>query len=136
MPQKIVYKNTVHKNTLIQFITYNIVGIANTLVGFSIIFLLMFVGLSATLSNAIGYAIGAVLSYYLNKKYTFKSTTNSKTQAVKFFTVLFIAYILNFITLQWLLGSLNPYLAQLISAVVYTLSSFVLAKFLVFKDEK
>ncbi len=129
MPKKIV-----HKNTLIQFVTYNIVGIANTLVGFSIIFLLMFAGLSATLSNVIGYAIGAVLSYYLNKKYTFKSTTNSKTQAVKFFTVLLIAYLLNFITLQWLLGFLNPYLAQLISAVVYTLSSFMLAKFIVFKE--
>jgi len=126
----------VAKATLVQFVTYNIVGIANTLLGFSIIFLLMFAGVSATLSNVIGYAIGAVLSYHLNKKYTFKSTVSSKTQALKFFTVLFIAYMLNFITLQWLLDFLDPYLAQLISALVYTLSSFILAKFLVFKDEK
>lgn len=124
------------KSTFVQFITYNIVGIVNTIVGFSIIFSLMFAGLSPTLSNLIGYAIGAVLSYHLNKKYTFKSTTGSKVQAMKFFMVLFAAYILNFITLQWLLGLLNPYLAQFISASVYTLTSFVLAKFIVFKDEK
>jgi len=130
-----VFKKIVSKKTFLQFVSYNIVGIANTLVGFSIIFLLMFIGLSATLSNVIGYAIGAVLSYYLNKKYTFQSSTNSKTQALKFFTVLFVAYILNFITLQWLLEFLNPYLAQLISAAIYTLSSFILAKFMVFGDE-
>ncbi len=124
----------VTKTTLLQFVTYNIVGIANTIVGFSIIFFLMFAGLSATVSNVIGYAIGAVFSYHLNKKYTFKSTTNSKTQAVKFFSVLFVAYLLNFATLQWLLGFVNPYLAQFISAVVYTLSSFILAKFIVFKE--
>jgi putative flippase GtrA len=118
-----------------QFISYNIVGIANTIVGFSIIFLLMFSGVSAALSNVIGYAIGAVLSYYLNKKYTFKSTDKSKMQAVKFFLVLGVSYVLNFLTLQWLLGFLNPYLAQLFSAIVYTLSSFLLAKFIVFKDQ-
>lgn len=124
----------VYKESLIQFITYNIVGIANTIVGFSTIFLLMFIGLSATLSNVIGYVIGSILSYYLNRKYTFKSNKHSKKEAIKFFTVLLIAYFLNFVTLQALLGSLNPYLAQLISGVVYTVSSFILAKFFVFKE--
>ncbi len=123
------------KTALLQFFTYNLVGIANTLVGFFIIFTLMFAGLSATVSNVIGYAIGAVLSYYLNKKYTFKSNSNSRTQAMKFFIVLFVAYILNFVTLQWLLNFIDPYLAQFISAVVYTLSSFLLAKFIVFRKE-
>ena len=111
-------------------------GILNTLFGFLLIFSLMFLGITATTSNAIGYFFGAILSYYLNKKYTFKSTTNSKSEAVKFFTVLFISYLLNFITLQWLLTFMNPYYAQLISAIVYTLSSFILAKFFVFKKLK
>jgi putative flippase GtrA len=111
------------------------VGIVNTLFGFSLIFSLMFFGLSATVSNAIGYFFGAILSYFLNKKYTFKSTSQSRKEAIKFFTVLFISYIINFLTLQWLLTFLNPYYAQLISAVVYTLSSFILAKFFVFNGD-
>ncbi len=122
------------KKTALQFVKYNLVGIVNTTIGFSIIFSLMFLGVSAIVSNAIGYAIGAVLSYYLNKKYTFNSNDDSKIQALKFFTILFISYGLNFITLQWLLDFMNPYISQLISAVVYTLSSFLLAKFFVFKD--
>jgi len=120
--------------TFTQFIRYNLVGIVNTLFGFSIIFSLMFVGISATISNAIGYALGAVLSYYLNAKYTFKST-KSRQQAIKFFTILAIAYLLNFATLTLLLNYLNPYIAQLIAAIVYTLSSFLMAKTIAFREE-
>ena len=93
----------------------------------------MFLGLSATLSNVIGYLFGAMLSYILNRRYTFKSKDTKHSEALKFFMVLGISYLLNFMTLQWLLMSINPYYAQLISAIVYTLSSFLLAKFFVFK---
>ena len=116
-----------------QFITYNLVGIVNTLFGFSIIFLLMYVGVSATFSNGIGYAVGALLSYTLNQKYTFAGMQHSTLLAVKFFGVLFIAYLLNLMTLRWLLENMNPYLAQVGAGVVYTICSFLLAKFIVFK---
>jgi putative flippase GtrA len=94
----------------------------------------MFLGVSALVANAIGYFLGAFLSYYLNKKYTFKSKGKNHSEAIKFFMVLGISYALNFIALQWLLNIINPYYAQLIAAIVYTLSAFVLAKFFVFKD--
>ena len=116
-----------------QFFKYNIVGIVNTLVGFSIIFLLMFVGLTPTVSNAIGYGLGAILSYFLNRRYIFKAENNSQTQMLRFFMVLGVAYMLNYVALQWLLGVMNPYGAQVLSAMVYTVSSFTLAKFFVFK---
>lgn len=122
------------KQTLKEFFSYNLVGIVNTLFGFSLIFTLMFLGISAVVANAIGYFFGAILSYYLNKKYTFKSKDNSHREAIKFFMVLGVSYLLNFLTLQWLLESINHYYAQLVSAIVYTLSSFILAKFFVFKD--
>ena len=123
------------KQSLIQFLTFNLVGIVNTLFGFSIIFTLMFLGVSAVASNFIGYFFGAILSYTLNKKYTFKSDTKDKTEALKFFGVLLISYCINLLTLQWLLTFLNPYTAQLISAIVYTLSSFSLAKLFVFSEK-
>ena len=116
-----------------QFFKYNIVGIVNTLVGFSIIFLLMFAGVTPTVSNAIGYGLGAILSYFLNKKYTFNAENNSQTQMLKFFMVLGVAYMLNYVVLQWLLSVMNPYGAQVLSAIVYTVSSFILAKFFVFE---
>ena len=116
-----------------EFLKYNLVGIANTLVGFSIVFSLMLFGLSAIESNMIGYAIGAVLSFYLNSKYTFNSKL-TKILALKFFGVLALSYLLNLLTLTYLLTQIDPYVAQLLSAIVYTISSFVLMKLLVFKN--
>ena len=119
---------------LLQFLKYNLVGIINTLIGFSIILGLMYIGFSATVSNVIGYTIGAVFSYVLNRKYTFKSSINQQKTMIRFFMVLSIAYVLNFMTLQWLLTNINPYIAQVGAAIVYTVSSFVMAKYFVFKE--
>lgn len=121
---------------LFQFVKYNLVGVVNTLVGFTIIFLLMYMGFSATVSNMLGYAIGTVVSYILNSKYTFVSSVNKQVVIVKFFMVLALAYVFNFMTLQWLLTLINPYLAQFGAAVVYTVSSFMLVKYFVFKEVK
>ena len=118
----------------IEFLKYNLVGVANTLVGFFIVFSLMFFGVHAIESNMIGYAIGAMLSFYLNSKYTFKSKP-TKELAFKFFGVLAVSYFLNFLVLKWLLSmEVDPYLAQLFSAVVYTFSSFLFMKGFVFRD--
>jgi len=122
------------RGALGEFLRYSLVGIVNTMVGFSIIFSLMFMGVSPVLSNLMGYAIGSVVSFYLNSRYTFKSTQPTKAQVVKFFTILLLSYFLNLLTLQWLLELINPYLAQFFSAVVYTVSSFLLVKFIVFKE--
>jgi len=121
--------------TLVQFLSYNAVGIVNTIVGFGIVFGMMLLGASASVSNMVGYGIGSVVSYFLNKRYTFNVEQNSKSMAIKFFAVLGVAYLINFAVLQGLLyNGTNPYMAQVIAATTYTVSSFVLAKYLVFKE--
>jgi putative flippase GtrA len=114
------------QSTLEQFLRYNVVGVANTLVGVGIIFALMLCGLSPTKSNFIGYVIGAILSYYLNSRYTFKDHQKELSQALKFFAALSVAYALNYLTLQYTLTFLDPYFSQILSAIVYTLSSFIM----------
>ena len=118
-----------------EFLRYNLVGIINTVIGFGIIILLMSVGVDALKSNAIGYGVGAVLSYILNSKYTFKDTEYKSRKIVIFFLILTVAYGLNYIVLQSLLPLLNPYLAQVFAAIMYTVSAFVLMKFLVFSTK-
>jgi len=118
-----------------EFLRYNLVGIVNTVIGFGIIILLMSVGVDALKSNAIGYGVGAVLSYILNSKYTFKDTEYKSRKIVIFFLILTVAYGLNYIVLQSLLPLLNPYLAQVFAAIMYTVSAFVLMKFLVFSTK-
>ena len=118
-----------------EFLRYNLVGIVNTVIGFGIIILLMSVGVDALKSNAIGYGLGAMLSYTLNSKYTFNDTEYKSRKVVMFFLVLAVAYGLNYIVLQSMSSLVNPYLAQVFSAIVYTVSAFLLMKFLVFSTK-
>ena len=111
-------------------------GFINTVVGFGLIMLLMYMGVDAVLSNAIGYGLGAILSYFLNKHYTFTYKNHSMWVAIKFFGVLGVAYLLNYMVLMTLLATINPYIAQAFSAVVYTMSAFIMMKLLVFRNPK
>jgi putative flippase GtrA len=119
-----------------EFLRYNLVGIVNTVIGFGIILLLMYLGMDAVKSNAVGYGFGAVLSYVLNSKYTFKDGDHNGIKVFKFFLVLGVAYSLNYLVLKSILPLLNPYLAQMVSAIVYTVSAFVLMRLFIFDRQK
>lgn len=60
------------------FIRFCSVGVLNTLIGLAIIFGLMrFGGVQYVLANAIGYAIGMMLSFALNRSWTFAHKVRS-----------------------------------------------------------
>jgi len=119
-----------------EFIKYNLVGVINTLVGFGVIFTLMLFGLNPVVSNAIGYLVGSIVSFILNSKFTFKEKNPNRKLIVAFFLTLLLAYFLNYITLNYTLAHFNPYIAQVISGAVYTVSSFLIMKFFVFQNIK
>ncbi len=120
------------------FYKYLIVGIINTIVGYGIIFSLMYIGISPEISNLIGYSIGICVSYVLNKIYTFQSKAHPRNEFPKFVASLLIAYGLNFLTLVFCVRviHINAYVSQIISGVVYTLSGFLLAKYFAFRKER
>ena len=119
-------------------VKYLLVGVLNTIVGFGLIFLLMWQGFSPELSNIIGYAVGICFSFVMNKIFTFGSKQASKTanlkEFVKFVSSMLIAWVLNFITLKICLKmGVNAYLAQIISGGIYTITGYLLSKIWVFK---
>ena len=62
-----------------------LVGVVNTLVGAGIMFLLYnLAGCSYWLSSAANYIVGGIVSYFLNKYYTFKNTERSWKQVLRF----------------------------------------------------
>jgi putative flippase GtrA len=118
-----------------QLIKFLVVGALNTLLGYAVIFACMYLlGLSALLSNVIGYAFGLVLSYVLNRKVTFQSTSKSKAEVFRFLLVFLIAYFANFFVLLMLINvwKFHEGGSQLVAGVVYVLFSFVLNKYYVF----
>lgn len=84
-------KNIIDKK-LLKFI---LVGILNTLVGTAIMFgLYNLAGCSYWVSSAANYVIGSILSYVLNKKFTFQHRGQIAQSALRFAGNIAVCYLL------------------------------------------
>ncbi|RDU63191.1 GtrA family protein [Helicobacter sp. MIT 14-3879] len=116
-------------------IKYLLVGVVNTIFGYIIIFTLMYFKVSPEIANFIGYCCGVILSYFLNKHFTFESKNSHKNDFSKFVFLMTIAYLINLIILIICYRSfgVNKYISQVIAGVFYTISGYFLSRFIVFK---
>jgi putative flippase GtrA len=118
-----------------QLIKFVIVGVLNTILGYSVIFGCMYLlGMDPVISNVVGYLIGLMLSYTLNRKVTFQSTSKSKSELVRFLVVFLIAYFANLAVLMVLIkvGIFHEVVNQVVAGAVYVFFSFFLNKYYVF----
>ena len=123
------------------FLRFLIVGVFNTGFGYGLIFAFMYLArLSPELSNFLGYAIAILVSYQLNRHYTFaggkkRAPTSGGSEWLRFLTVFAIAYAANYGTLLLLIYQLgvHPALSQVLAGVVYVGISYVLNAFFVFR---
>jgi putative flippase GtrA len=78
--------------TMIRFI---IVGVINTIVGTGTMFLAYnWLGFSYWESSAANYVIGSIVSFFLNKFFTFKNKERSWKQVFKFVLTIVICYLI------------------------------------------
>lgn len=78
-----------------QLLKFLLVGIANTLVGCGLMFILYnCFGISYWFSSACNYLTGGILSYFLNKYFTFQNKQKSLKQVIYFIVNLAICYFL------------------------------------------
>jgi putative flippase GtrA len=127
-----------HKKTrsLIQFISFNIIGIVNTLLAMGIYMLLIHMGAHYSLALAADYGFGICFSFFMNKHFTFQ--LKAKTTLTMFGKMLF-SYGLLFAGNLGLLAfcvdvmKINTYLAQILSFSGLMIVSFFLQKLFVFR---
>ena len=119
---------------------FAIVGLANTAVGFGVIMALQF-GLRVPphLANAGGYALGFVVSFTLNRRFTFADRGRLGPAAARFAIAALAAFALNQLVLSLATGRVGhggaaPVMAQAVAAISYTLSLFVLCRLWVFRS--
>ncbi len=119
------------------FYKYLGIGVVNTIVGYSIIFSLMYIGLNAFMSNFTGYLIGITVSYYLNKKFNFKSNKPHKEVFPKFFLSLFVAYLSNLgvLAVSIKLLMIDKYISQIIAGIIYVIIGFLGSKYFTFYNK-
>jgi putative flippase GtrA len=123
---------------LYRLIPFLVTGFANSIVGFSVIFLCLFAGTSGITANITGYAVALMCSFVLNRHYVFGVRgAISRTEIVRFLAVFIAAYGVNMsvlLLIQPVFGEDSP-IAQVLAVAAYTLVFYPLSRVFVFKRE-
>ncbi|MGE5522408.1 MAG: GtrA family protein [Rhodospirillaceae bacterium] len=113
------------------------VGVLNSAVGLAVIFIAKSAGSMGDVpSNVLGYAVGLVVSFVLNRGWTFRHTGDALPAALRFATVILVAYGLNLATVLWAIHVLqmDTYVSQALGIVPYTLFTFVGLRYYAFRE--
>jgi putative flippase GtrA len=120
-----------------QFTKYGIVGVINSAITLTTIFVLMKVfHVSYLISNAVGYILGFVNSFMLNKAWTFRSKKPFAKEVLIFIFIFAVCYSLQFVFLIFLKEKLliKAEYAQIIAMIFYTIINFTGNKLITFKS--
>jgi putative flippase GtrA len=123
------------KNTFVKFC---LVGIINTIVGYSIIFILIYIfSVNYILSNTIGYIVGVTVSFTLNKYCNFKSPGSVNREFPVFLVCFIISYCFNVISLYAMVDilGLRKIVGLIISGLIYTITFYSLSRWIVFRKK-
>ena len=122
---------------LARLFRFALAGLANSAVGWAVIFGGLWAGLSGLAANAAGFGVGLVLSFTLNRRFVFGVTGAVRGREVaKFLAAFAVAYGANVAVLsaaQSTLGADSP-LAQLPAIGVYVVIFFLLSQLFVFRS--
>jgi len=109
-----------------KFALYTICGGSGVLVDIATYTSLVLGGVDYQVANAAGYALGTLLSFFLNRHFTFKIYDNALRRMALFFLTAGIGYLIS-TALLWLLVEhlhLNPFSAKLITLAIVLVVQF------------
>lgn len=123
-----------------QIVRFGIVGLANTACGYAVIVALLAGGAGDVVANICGYTVGLILSFFLNRRWTFRDagTVGRLSTALRFFMVFAVAYATNLsIVLAFAsLGYSEQPLVHLAGVAVYTTVFYFGSALLVFRPAR
>ena len=128
-----------------QLLKFLLVGIANTIVGCGLMFLLYnCFGISYWISSSCNYVVGGILSYFLNKYFTFKNNQKSLKQIIYFIINLaacyFLAYFVAKKSVYHILSNqsekIRDNVALLTGMCIYTALNYLGQRLIVFNQKE
>jgi len=129
MLNKLYYNNK-------RFLSYSFFGGAGVLSDVSVYALLINFDVNYQIANAIGYFFGTLLSFFLNRKYTFKIEDNVYKRLMLFFLVAFLGYLSSAILLYVfvVIFSIDVIFSKILTLFFVLLIQFTLNKKITFKE--
>lgn len=128
-----------------KLIKFVIVGVVNTLVGMAIMFgLYNLAGCSYWVSSAANYILTSILSYFLNKTFTFGNKDGVGSTALRFALNIAVCYLLAYgiakPAVNWLLSgasvSLRDNCSMLAGMVLFTGFNYIGQRFFAFRESE
>lgn len=130
----------------VKFLKFVLVGIINTIFGTAIMFLLYnFAGFGYWGSSTISYILGSILSFFLNKSFTFRNKESTVKTALRFTVNIGICYVVAYsiskpIVTRILLNtslskSIVEQISMLLGMVLFTTLNYVGQRFFAFKEK-
>ena len=122
-----------------KLIAYGIIGLLGTLIHFtSLVFFVEIINLDPVLSSSIGFILTIIVSFILNKKFTFKVKTRSNSilfikYTIVSFTGFFINSLIMYSTVHLL--SIHYSIGQAIVVIVLPISNFLLNNYWTFYEK-
>ncbi len=125
------------------FWKFILVGVVNTLFGTAIMFVFYNVfHLSYWISSASNYIFGSILSFFLNKYFTFRSRANSVKGVLKFTVNIIVCYLLAYSVAKPLViqilsdypQTLQDNIAMLVGMCLFVALNYIGQRFFVFKS--
>lgn len=126
-------------------IKFLIVGVINTLVGTAVMFVAYnLIHLSYWVSSAANYVIGSVVSYVLNKHFTFRNRDKSPKVLLKFIVNISVCYLLAYglakpLAIRLLEGmsvSVQENVAMLTGMCLFVVFNYVGQRYFAFKEKE
>ncbi|MQB08266.1 GtrA family protein [Agrobacterium tumefaciens] len=118
-----------------QVLRFGTVGLVNTAVGLLAIYVLMYVfDTNLLIANASGYIVGLLVSFLLNRTWTFRSDQRTTVVLLRYIAAALFSYSLNFLIVLYgdMYSSVNQFFLQIIGISFYTVSMFILCRYFVF----
>lgn len=122
-----------------------LVGVVNTLVGMGIMFgLYNLAGCSYWVSSAANYVLTSILSFFLNKHFTFQNRERSARQVARFAANIAVCYLIAYgvakpLCLRWLANAAagtRDNVAMLVGMVFFTGLNYLGQRFFAFRSQK
>ncbi len=124
------------QNEFFTILRYGGVGLVNTGVTATVIFLLKLTSIHYSLYTLAGYAVGIAVSFFLNRRFTFKKQNeNAGKQAAKFIAVT-VSLLLLTQLIQYLLidiAGINETIGVILGMVFYTGTGYIINRIFVFR---
>lgn len=130
-----------------KFLKFLLVGIINTIFGTLLMFLLYnLAGFGYWGSSAASYILASILSFFLNKSFTFRNKGSVIKTALRFAVNIAVCYLLAYsiskplvtmvLSNTSLSKSIVEQISMLLGMVVFTMLNYIGQRFFAFKDNK